>query len=319
MLTGDQVTRTQGVDQAQLAATPQVAPAAPMKQAGLDLVGIGFALPFLVVYGVFVVWPIISGLNTSFTNSTLTGGATTFIGFENYQELWHDSEFWSSMWHTVEFALLSTPPLIVLSLVFALMANREIPGRWLIRLVFFAPYVLPVSVLGLIWVWLYEPGFGLINGYLGDLHLGNVNWLDDPHTALLSVVVATVWWTLGFNFVLYLAGLQGISPDIYEAASIDGASSWQQLIRITIPLLRRTTTLIIILQILASLKIFGQIYVMTNGGPGNATRPVVQYIYENGFTSYYTGYASAISYVFFLFVLVVSVSQFVFFGRRGNA
>lgn len=319
MLTGDQVTRTQGVDQAQLAATPQVAPAAPMKQARLDLVGIGFALPFLVVYGVFVVWPIISGLNTSFTNSTLTGGATTFIGFENYQALWHDSEFWSSMWHTVEFALLSTPPLIVLSLVFALMANREIPGRWLIRLVFFAPYVLPVSVLGLIWVWLYEPGFGLINGYLGDLHLGNVNWLDDPHTALLSVVVATVWWTLGFNFVLYLAGLQGISPDIYEAASIDGASSWQQLIRITIPLLRRTTTLIIILQILASLKIFGQIYVMTNGGPGNATRPVVQYIYENGFTSYYTGYASAISYVFFLFVLVVSVSQFVFFGRRGNA
>ncbi len=319
MITGDQVTRTQGVDQAQLAATPQVAPAAPMKQWRLDLVGFGFALPFLVVYAVFVVWPIISGLNTSFTNSTLTGGATKFIGLENYQALIHDSEFWSSMWHTVEFALLSTPPLIVLSLVFALMANREIPGRWLIRLVFFAPFVLPVSVLGLIWVWLYEPDFGLINGYLGDLHLGNVNWLDDPHTALLSVVVATVWWTLGFNFVLYLAGLQGISPDIYEAASIDGASSWQQLIRITIPLLRRTTTLIIILQILASLKIFGQIYVMTNGGPGNATRPVVQYIYENGFTSYYTGYASAISYVFFLFVLVISVSQFVFFGRRGNA
>lgn len=319
MLTGDQVTRVQGVEQVQLATTVIAAPASPKKQLRLDLIGIGFALPFLLVYGVFVVWPIISGLNTSLTNSTLTGGAARYIGFENYQALLHDSEFWSSMWHTVEFALLSTPPLVVLSLIFALMANREIPGRWLIRLIFFAPYVLPVSVLGLIWVWLYEPGFGLINGYLGDLHLGTVNWLDDPHTALLSVVIATVWWTLGFNFVLYLAGLQEISPDIYEAASIDGATPLQQLFRITIPLLKPTTILIVILQILASLKIFGQIYVMTNGGPGNATRPVVQYIYENGFTSYYSGYASAISYVFFVFVLLISVSQFVFFGRRRNA
>lgn len=319
MLTGDQVTKVQGVEQAQVATGAKVAPAGPMKQIRLDIVGFGFALPFLVVYGVFVIWPIISGLITSLTNATLTGGTTKFIGLENYQALFHDSEFWSSMWHTVEFALMSTPPLVILSLIFALMANREIPGRWLIRLVFFAPYVLPVSVLGLIWVWLYEPGFGLINGYLGDLHLGTVNWLDDPHTALLSVVIATVWWTLGFNFVLYLAGLQEISPDLYEAASIDGATSWQQLVKITIPLLKPTTILIVILQILASLKIFGQIYVMTNGGPGNATRPVVQYIYENGFTSYYSGYASAISYVFFVFVLVVSISQFAFFGRRRNA
>jgi len=319
MLTGDQVKGAQGVEQAQLASTALVRRASPMKQLRLDLVGFAFALPFLIVYALFVIWPIISGLETSFTNATLTGGATKFIGLENYQFLIHDSAFWTALWRTAEFALLSTPPLVVLSLAFALLANRDIPGRWLYRLVFFSPYVLPVSVVGLIWVWLYEPDFGLINGYLSDLHLGTVNWLSDPGVAMIAVVAATVWWTLGFNFVLYLAGLQEISPELYEAAAIDGAGQWAKLTRITIPLLQRTTTLVIILQVLASLKVFGQIYVMTNGGPGDATRPVVQYIYEQGFSSYFSGYASAISYVFFLFVLVVSVLQFVFFSRRGNA
>jgi multiple sugar transport system permease protein len=318
MLTGDQVKGTQGVEQAQLTTSVRVRPASPMKQLRLDLVGIAFTLPFLIIYALFVLWPIFSGLATSLTNAELTGGATKFIGFENYQALFHDSEFWNSMWHTVEFALLSTPPLVVLSLAFALLANREIPGRWLFRLVFFAPYVLPVSVVGLIWVWLYEPDFGVINGYLSDLHLGTVNWLSDPNVAMIAVVLTTVWWTLGFNFVLYLAGLQEISPELYEAAAIDGAGPWAKLTRITIPLLKRTTMLIIILQVLASLKVFGQIYVMTNGGPGSSTRSVVQYIYEQGFASFYSGYASAISYIFFVFVLVVSILQFAFFSQRVN-
>jgi multiple sugar transport system permease protein len=285
----------------------------------VDLVGIAFILPFLIVYALFVIWPIILGMMTSLTNAQLTGGATRYIGLLNYQALMHDSDFWNSMWHTAEFTLLSTPPLVVLSLTFALLANRDVPGRWLFRLAFFAPYVLPVSVVGLIWVWLYEPDFGLINGYLTDLHMGSVNWLGDPHTAMTAVVISTIWWTLGFNFVLYLAGLQEISPELYEAAAIDGASPWQRLLRITIPLLGRTTSLVIILQVLASLKVFGQIYVMTQGGPGTSTQTVVQYVYDMGFSSYYTGYASAISYVFFLFVLVVSVIQFIFFSRRGNA
>lgn len=319
MLTGDQATRAQGGEGARPTVSGVARQAGPLWPRRQTLVGIAFTLPFLIVYGLFVVWPIISGLMTSFTNSVLTGGQTRYIGLLNYQALLHDSEFWSSLWHTAEFALFSTPPLVVLSLAFALLANRDIPGRWLFRLVFFAPYVLPVSVVGLIWVWLYEPDFGLINGFLQDLHIGAVNWLGDPHTALISVVITTVWWTLGFNFVLYLAGLQEIPPDLYEAAAIDGADQWTQLVRITIPLLGRTTTLVIILQVLASLKVFGQIYVMTNGGPGTSTRPVVQYLYETGFSSYYSGYASAISYLFFLFVLVVSIAQFVFFSRRGNA
>ncbi len=307
-----------GIDQAPLTATTAVMPVGRANRVRQDLVGVAFTVPFLVAYGLFVGWPIVSGLVTSFTNSTLTSSTSRFIGLENYQALVHDSAFWDSMWHTVEFALLSTPPLIVLSLAFALMANREMPGRWLFRLVFFAPYVLPVSVVGLIWVWLFEPDFGIINAYLGDLHLGTIAWLNNPHSAMISVVIATIWWTLGFNFVLYLAGLQEIPEELYEAAAIDGVNAWQRLTRITIPLLQRTTTLILVLQVLASLKVFGQIYVMTDGGPGDVTRPVVQYIYENGFSSYYSGYAAAISYVFFLFVLVVSGLQFMFLSRRGN-
>lgn len=318
MVSGDQVQAIRESEQVAAGPTARERSFDPMRQVRLDLVGAAFLLPFLSAYGVFVLWPILSGLRTSFTNAELTSSVSQFIGLENYQALIHDAAFWASLWNTVQFALLSTLPLIVLSLAFALLANRDIPGRWLFRLVFFAPYVLPVSVVGLIWVWLYEPDFGFVNGYLGDLHLGPIAWLDDPHTAMLSVVAATVWWTLGFNFVLYLAGLQEIPQELYEAASIDGASAWQQMTRITIPLLQRTTTLVVVLQVLASLKIFGQIYIMTDGGPGEATRPVVQYIYENGFVSYYSGYAAAISYVFFLFVLLVSGLQFAIFGRRGN-
>jgi len=136
---------------------------------------------------------------------------------------------------------------------------------------------------------------------------------------MLAVVITTVWWTVGFNFLLYLAALQGIPAQVYEAAAIDGANGRQQLFRITLPLLSRTTGLIVVLQLVASLKIFDQIYLMTNGGPNYATRPIIQYIYESGFTSYRIGYASAISYLFFAIIVIVAVAQFKLFSGRGEA
>ena len=293
-------------------AQPSVRRKAP--QWRVDLIGLAFVAPFLIAYGLFVLWPIARGLYLSLFSWSLLG-TSHYIGLDNYSNLIKDSTWWADVWHTIEFTLLSTPPLVLLGFVLAVLVNRSLPFQWLFRLAFFAPYVLPVSIVYLIWNWLYSSDYGLFNNYLQRLGLGGVNWLTDSNVAMLSVVIATVWWTVGFNFVLYLAGLQEISSEVYEAAAIDGAGSWASLWYITIPLLARTTTLIVVLQVLASLKIFDQIYLLTQGGPNGMTRPALQYIYETGFQSYRLGYAAAMSYVFFLGVLIVSVLQFFLFSR----
>jgi multiple sugar transport system permease protein len=286
---------------------------------GTDLTGYLFVLPFLIAYGLFLVWPVILGLRMSFFDWSLVGtGTRDFLGLSNFRELFSDPDFWASLWHTILFTLLSTPPLVLLALGLALLANRAVPARWIFRLAFFAPYVLPVSTVALIWVWLYQPGFGLINSYLVSLGLPEVDWLAGENVAMISVVIATVWWTIGFNFVLYLAGLQEIPEELYEAAALDGAGAYQQTRFITIPLLSRTTFLIVVLQILASLFVFDQIYIMNTSGGLNytATRPIIQYVYEQGFTQYRVGFAAAMSYVFFVLILVFNVVQFVLTRRR---
>ncbi|CAA9475827.1 MAG: ABC transporter, permease protein 1 (cluster 1, maltose/g3p/polyamine/iron) [uncultured Rubrobacteraceae bacterium] len=283
-----------------------------------DLAGYLFIAPFMLAYAAFLIFPVLLGLRMSFFNASLVGADSQFLGFANYRELFGDPDFWGSLWHTILFTLLSTPPLVILALIFALLANRAIPARWFFRLSFFAPWVLPSSVVALIWVWLYQPGFGLINGYLVALGLPEVAWLPDESVAMFSVVIATVWWTLGFNFILYLAGLQEIPQDIYDAAATDGAGPLSQIRWITIPLLTRTTLLVLTLQIFASLNVFDQIYIMNTTGGLNytATRSIIQYVYEQGFTSYRVGFASAMSYVFFMLVLVVGLAQFAVSSRR---
>jgi multiple sugar transport system permease protein len=281
-----------------------------------------FVSPFFLLYVLFLLWPVLAAARTSFYDDSLVGPAS-WRGLDNYAELLGDSNFWASMWHTALFTLLSTPPLVALALVMALLVSRVARFQWLWRLSFFAPYVLPVSVVVLIWNWLYQPGFGLINSYLVSLGLSEVNWLGQPGVAMIAVVIATVWWTVGFNFVLYLAGLQEIPRELYEAAAVDGATPWQQIRGITLPLLRSTTLLVVTLQVIASLKVFDQIYLLQQGqaGPENSTRPAIQYIYESGFTQYRLGYASALSFVFLLAVVAVSLVLFRFVrpGREQRA
>ena len=189
------------------------------------------------------------------------------------------------MWHTILFTLVSTPPLVIIPLFFAIVVNRIKHGQWFFRLAFFLPYILPSAVIALIWTWLYEPGYGLIDGFFHLLGLGAPGWLSSPNLALYSIVIVTVWWTIGFNFVLYLAGLQDIPRDLYEASALDGAGRWKQTWRLTIPMLGRTITLVTVLQIIASLKIFDQVYLITAGGPNYATRTAIEYIYDTGFTA----------------------------------
>jgi multiple sugar transport system permease protein len=293
--------------------------AKPAGRRRTDLTGLLFLLPFLVAYVLFLIWPIILGFRMSFFNwSLVSGGAQKFLGLGNYRELLGDPVFWSSLWHTLLFTILSTPPLVLIALVLAMLVNRVRFAQWFFRFSFFAPFVLPVSVVALIWIWLFQPGYGLINSYLTSLGLGEVSWLTGENVAMITVVIVTVWWTIGFNFVLYLAGLQEIPTDLYDASAVDGASALEQTRWVTIPLLSRTTVLVVVLQILASLKVFDQIYVMYTQGGLNypVTRPIVGYVYDQGFTSYRVGYGSAMSYAFFLIILLVSIVWFLVARRR---
>jgi len=272
--------------------------------------------PFLALYLLFIIGPSIYMVVMSFFDTSLTkSGLGGFAGFGNFGEALSSPDFWASMWHTIWFTILTTPPLVILAFVFALLADRASRGRWFFRLAFFLPYILPSAVMALIWIWLYTPELGLLGKVVTSLGFAEPNWLGSPSLAMWSLAFATVWWTLGFNFVLYLAGLQDIPRDLYEAASMDGASPWQQIRRITIPMLSRTTSLVIVLQIIASLKIFDQPYIMTGGGPNYATRPALEYVYDMGFTDFRTGYGAAVSTLFFILVLAVS-AVWVFLTRR---
>jgi multiple sugar transport system permease protein len=285
---------------------------APSKRRNEGRAGWGLAAPFLLFYLLFLIGPTLYGVVMSFFNSSLQhSGLSGLAGANNYTEALTSSDFWQAMWHTVLFTLLTTPPLVVIALVLAIFTDRLARGRWFFRLVFFAPYVVPSAAMALIWTWLYTPQIGLWDKWLSAVGITNPpNWLADPNWAMISVALATVWWTLGFNFVLYLAGLQEIPRSLYEAASVDGATRWQQMRRITIPLLNRTTGLVLVLQIIASLKIFDQIFLMTSGGPNYSTRPLLEYVYDIGFTDFRTGYAAAASMLYFLVILAVSLVWF---------
>ena len=239
-----------------------------------------------------------------------------FVGTENYTALFDPSSvqfesFWNGMKATGLFVLISVPFLVVLPLLLAILLNRKFPGRTFFRAIFFAPFVLGVAVIGLMWAYLLDPSFGLVNGMLGALGLpDDTAWTTSQPYAWISLAGVTVWWTMGFNAVIYLAGLGDIPADHYEAAELDGASSWQQLRYITIPGLRPVLVFIVITTILASANMFGQSYLITHGGPGDTTRTAIMVITDLGLSQYRMGEASAMSYVLAVFLSLIALVNF---------
>jgi multiple sugar transport system permease protein len=279
--------------------------------------GFGFVTPFLVFYVLFLLLPLVLAVVFSLFNTSLAlPGLGRWEGLHNYGELFQDSYFWSSMWHTVLFTLVSTPVLVVVSFLLAIGVHRRRHGQWFYRLAFFLPYILPSAVVALVWLWIFEPGYGLADSALHLVGLGPPPWLSSTSVALYSIVLVTVWWTVGFNFILFLAGLQEIPGELYEAADMDGASRTTQVRRITLPMLGRTITLVTVLQAIASLKIFDQVYLMTQGGPNFSTRVALEYIYDTGFTSGRIGYASAASLVLFVVIVIIGFAWLALVRRQ---
>jgi multiple sugar transport system permease protein len=306
------------------AAPPPVTGAAPartMRRIGEKwYAGYLFILPHFLIFLFMIGLPFIYNLYVSLTDYTF-GGEPTFIGVQNFQNLadpsdYHFPVFWNGVKNTLIFVITSTPILVAAGLVLAVIVNGKYPGRNLFRAIFFAPWTLGIAVVGLLWWWLLNSQFGLLTILLNSIGLSNPNWLTTNPWAWFSINLATLWWTVGFNTIILLAGLQSIAPDLYEAASIDGANRWQQFRYVTIPSLRPVLLLVITLQVIASFNMVGQSQIMTGGGPGNETRTALLYMYETGFTNggqFQLGQAAAMGLIVAAMMVVVSIINFRFF------
>jgi multiple sugar transport system permease protein len=295
------------------------------RRGNINSVGIApwlFLAPYLVLFLAFVVGPIVYGFYISLHRYDFTLPNKPFVGLENYTDLFTPgsitfSSFWQAMRATGIFTVFSVPLLLVVPLVIALTMNKKFPGRNLFRAVFFAPYVLGVAVVAILWRYLLDSNIGLVNYYLGLLGLpDNTAWTTSTPAAWFALVGVTVWWTLGFNAVIYLAGLQDIPRELYEAAEMDGASRWQQFRHVTLPGLMPVLSFVTMTTIIASANMFGQSYLITKGAPGTETRTAIYQIAETGLRNYQMGSAAAMSYVLTLFLILASLLVFWLFRER---
>ncbi|MFC7550349.1 carbohydrate ABC transporter permease [Plantactinospora sp. GCM10030261] len=283
-----------------------------------------FLAPYLVLFGVFGLLPVVLGVWLSLHQWDFQLPNKPWVGLDNYQELFSSDslvygDWWQSVRATLIFTVGTVPLLMLIPLGLALLLNRSFPGRTFFRAVYFAPYVLGVAVIGLLWRFLLDANLGLVNAVLGAVGLPDATpWVTATPWAWVSMIGVTVWWTSGFNAVIYLAGLQDIPGELYEAATMDGASTWDKFRHVTLPGLRPVLLFVLITTIIASAGLFGQSYLITQGAPGNETRSVVWYIVEQGIGQNDAGRAAAMSIMLTLMLAVVSVANFRIFRYRGD-
>ena len=281
-----------------------------------------FLAPYLLLFSVFILAPAIYGFYVSLHDWDYLVPGKPFVGFDNYVNLFTPDSltaepFWQSMEATGKFTLFSVPFLLVLPLGVALILNQKFPGRNFFRAVYFAPYVLGVAVIGVLWTFLLDPNIGFVNYYLEKVGAPeNIAWTTSLPWGWIALVGVTVWWTLGYNAVIYLAGLQDIPRELYEAAKVDNATRWGRFRHVTLPGLRPVLLFVVTVTILASANMFGQAWLITEGAPGNETRTAIMLIGQEGLRSFRMGNAAAMSFVLAAFLLAISVVNFIVFRER---
>jgi fructooligosaccharide transport system permease protein len=269
-----------------------------------------FILPAGILLVLFLVWPALQALLLSFTDYQLLAPLPTrFIGAENYRQLLGDGTVWQAVRTTLTFAALAVPVQSGLALALALGLNLALPGRGALRAAFFCPVVVSTVVAAVIWSYLYHPTQGLFNRVLTGVGLPAQPFLSSSRQALPAILGIATWQNVGFYLVIFLAGLQQIAPQLYEAAAVDGANGWQQFRFVTVPQLRRTTSFVVVVATIYALRLFTEVYVTTKGGPFGATRTVIYLVWEEGVAFRHTGYAAALAVLFFLLVLAITLLQ----------
>lgn len=273
-----------------------------------------FLLPQYLGLLCFVLGPVVVTLFLSFSEWNLVA-PPRWIGLQNYQVSFQTDVFWQTWRNTIYYVVVSVAGGIVFSLALALALNEKLRGVTLYRGIYFLPVVTSAVAVSMVWRWLYNPEFGLFNAVLTTIGLPTLPWLNSLKWAMPSVIIMSIWQTVGYNMVIFLAGLQGIADQFYEAAEMDGATAWQKFRHITLPLLSPTTFFILITATIGAFQAFNQIYIMTNGGPANATRVILLHIYILAFRLFKIGEASAVSWVLFLILFILTLINF-FVARK---
>jgi multiple sugar transport system permease protein len=270
-----------------------------------------FLAPTMILFGVFTVAAVIYAFYLSFHEWNILEPVKPYVGLDNYARLLGDERFGGAIVNTLYYTAVSVPLTMGIGLAIALLLNTSIRARGFFRTLFYLPVVTPLVIAAIIWKWLYQGDYGLLNYYL--LRLGLIDepllWLSDPNLAMPAVIITSVWKSVGFTMVVYLAGLQSIPEDYYDAAKVDGANGWQRLKDITIPLLNSTTLFLAVISVLGALQVFTEIFIMTNGGPLGRTTTMVFHIYQTAFKFFDMGYAAAMAFGMFAMMFVFTLIQ----------
>lgn len=282
-----------------------------------DWSGYLFILPYLVIFIGMIVIPLFWGIHLSLQKADLFGPGE-FVGLDNYRRLFDNKIFLQTVGNTFYFVLLTVPALVVTGLGLALSLNKEAPLQNILRGIFFSSTVLSVTIVTLIWRIIFIPNDGLMANIFNALGMEPIAFLSDPDWSLISVAIATIWWCIGLPMMLFVAALQQIPKDLYEAASIDGANRFQTFMNITLPSLYKTIVLVTIIEIVMQFQLFGQALLMTQGGPNNSSRSIVMFIYDAGFRRWDIGSAAAASQILFLLILVAAMTQFMVARKKGD-
>ncbi|WP_370637567.1 carbohydrate ABC transporter permease [Salinicoccus sp. ID82-1] len=278
--------------------------------------GILFLLPSIILFSVFLFYPMMKTVYLSFFLTDASGATTVFVGLQNYIQLFTSSIFLKSFKSTFLFVLYIVPATIIISLFLAVLANEKLKGVGIFRTIFSSTMGISVAAASVFWLYLFNPTMGLLNEILGFLGMEGIGWLTDPAWALVAVSITTIWMNIGFTFLILLGGLQSIDQSLYESANIDGAGYFYKLRRITVPMLSPTLFFVLTVTIINAFQTFGQIDILTQGGPQNETNLIVYSIYREAFVNYQFGAASAQAVILFILILLMTALQFKFGEKK---
>lgn len=268
-----------------------------------------FVSPWIIGFLLFYLGPMLASAYLSLTNYSVLM-PTTFVGLYNYEQMLHDETLRLAIWNTAYYTLLAVPIGAIVSLAVAVLLNRkDIRGRSFYRAAFYIPSIMPIVALAILWIWLLQPRFGLINSFLGVFGIDGPNWLGDPTWSKMGMVVMSLTG-IGFNMVIFLAALQGVPVHLYEAAELDGANPWQRFMNVTVPMISASIFYVMVIGLINSFQIFTQAYVMTDGGPADSTLFYVLYLYRYAFDYFKMGYASALAWLLFAVIIALTYVQF---------